>query len=66
MATFAPCRDGGSEILNPCGIINRQLFLSCNLIRGIRNSEYFYNHKHIAVLVPCGDGGSEILNPYEL
>ena len=30
---------------------------------GIRNSECFYNHEQIAVIVPCHDGGSEILNP---
>ena len=34
--------------------------------RGIRNSEYFYNHEHIAVFVPCRDGGLEILNPCEI
>ena len=65
IAIFVPCRDGGSEILSPCGIKSRKLVLSCScsLILGIRNSEYFYNHEQIAVFVPCHDGGSEILNP---
>ena len=36
---------------------------SCVLILGIRNSEYFYNHKQMAVFVSCHKGGSEILNP---
>ena len=65
IAIFVPCRDGGSEILNPCGIKSRQLVLSCScsLILGIRNSEYFYSHGQIAVFVPCHDGGSESLNP---
>ena len=62
---FVPCRDGGSEILNPFGIKSRQLVLSCScsLILGIRNSEYFYNYEQITVFVPCHDGGSQILNP---
>ena len=65
ISIFVPCRDGGSEILNPCGIKSRQLVLSrsCSLILGIRNSEHFYNYKQIIVFVPCHDGGSEILNP---
>ena len=68
IAVLVPCHDGGSEILNLCGIKSRQLVLSCNcfLVLGIRNSEYFCNHEQIHVLtvfVPCYDGRSEILNP---
>ena len=57
IAMFLPCRDGGSEILNHCGIKIRQLILSCScsLILGIRNSEYFYNYEQITVFVPCHD-----------
>ena len=65
IAIFVPCRDGGLEILSPCGIKSRQLVLSCgcSLILGIRNSEYFYNYEQTTVFVPGHDGGSEILNP---
>lgn len=55
---------GGSKILKPCGVMSRQLFLSCNPIRGrseILNT--FKNFEQIAFFVPCRDGGSEILNP---
>ena len=31
---FVPCRDGGSEILNPCGIMNRLPFCSVKLWAG--------------------------------
>ena len=31
-------------------------FYHVTLVRGIRNSEYLYNHEQIAVFVPWGDG----------
>ena len=34
IAVFVPCNDGGSEILNPCGIKNRLLFCSVKLWAG--------------------------------
>ena len=34
ISIFVPCRDGGSEILNPCGIKNRLLFCSVKLWAG--------------------------------
>ena len=57
IAMFVPCRDGGSEILNQCGIKMRQLVLSCSrsLILGIRNSKYVYNYEQITFFVPCHD-----------
>ena len=33
-AVFVPCHDGGSEILNPCGIKKRLLFCSVKLWTG--------------------------------
>ena len=57
IAMFVPCRDGGSQILNHCGIKMRQLVLSCSrsLILGIRNSKYVYNYEQITFFVPCHD-----------
>ena len=34
IAFLVPCRDGGSEILNPCGIMNRLSFCSVKLWAG--------------------------------
>ena len=34
ITVFVPCHDGGSEILNPCGIKNRLLFCSVKLWAG--------------------------------
>ena len=34
IAIFVPCRDEGSEILNPCGMKNRLLFRSVKLWAG--------------------------------
>ena len=34
ISIFVPCRDGGSEILNPCGIKNRLLFCYVKLWAG--------------------------------
>ena len=44
----------------PFTTINPPYAVTC--LRGIRNSESFYNQEKIAVFVLCRDGGSEILN----